>query len=407
MNCQWLLIIVFLWASGVAASEKAVDKINKNLLRPDIQGFLSGRQHGELDKLLARRALVKNDGYRCGDLAEKEQRVVCQLIELGDAAATQDMRSWAEKYRAFKKAIAEHDISVGRWNPYFSEINDEGLDRLSKVLPLEVIGEPTLFLPYRDGGQRVFGEQRVTMLTDTQGNEWVLDTGASHTLINADAAKKLNAQLLPGIQATLTSFHSNGHQQLQLAVIDRLNFENLSLKNVVVYVYSGESIIGLDLLKKVGRVAVANQGLSRLSIEDFDAQFRKCKVPVYLGSNIFATQQFLFLGVSIEQKKHYAVLDTGIGGYLKRRASLDGDQAKFKNFDYNKDGVNASMGYYITRNVPIQIADLSKTVPVMDVFDTNYPAPLLLGTDALSDFDLLMDYGSRRACLSERFNRPS
>ena len=98
------------------------------------------------------------------------------------------------------------------------------------------------------------------------------------------------------------------------------------------------------------------------------------------------------------------MLDTGIGGYLRRRANPDGNQAKFKNLDYNKDGVDASMGYYIARDVPMQIADVSKTVPIMDVFETNYPAPLLLGTDALSDFDLLMDYGGRRACLSERLN---
>ena len=271
MSCQWILVIAFLWVTGVAANEASVNVINQKMLRPDIQGFLNSEQNGELDKALARRAFVKSEEYKCDDLAEKEKRVACQLIELGDAAARQDMRLWAEKYRAFKQAIAKHDISLGRWNPYFSEINDDSLDRLSKVPPLEVIGEPTLFLPYRDGGQRVFGEKRVTMLTDTQDNEWLLDTGASHTLINADAAKKLNAQLLPGIQATLTSYHSNGRQQLQLAVIDRLEFENLSLKNVIVYVYSGESIIGLDLLKKAGRVAVAKQGLSRLSVEEFDA----------------------------------------------------------------------------------------------------------------------------------------
>lgn len=404
MHSKWLLGLFFLWLCSAVAGETVLEQTNRMMLRPDIRKMQSeNKDAGALEKAISQRAFVSAESYQCDSILEGDKGVACHLIELGDAAARQDMGVWAEKYRIFKQAIARHELSLGKWADYFKKLDGQSLEQLSRVAPLEVVGAPTVFLSYTASGPQMFDEQLRPILTDAQGNKWLVDSGASQTLINTEVAKKLNARPLSGVQAELTSYHSDGKEQSPLAVIDRLDFNGLSLKNVMVYIYSGNSIIGLDLLKKVGSVNLTSNGLYRLSAPDFDIRFGKCKAAVYLGSNIFNTTQFLFVGASVEGKKQYALVDTGVAGYVRRKAVADENTVKI--LDDGKDSLNSSMGYYTQKTVPITIADVNKEVTVMDVVNADYPAPDILGFGLLDDFDLLMDYRSKRACLSERFER--
>jgi len=401
---RWLLGLFFLWLSGAVASETVLEQTNRMMLRPDIQKMESkNKDAGALEKAISQRVFVSAENYQCNSISEADKKIVCHLIEFGDAAARQDMRVWAENYQIFKQAIAKHELSLGKWDEYFKKLDDQSLEKLSRVAPLVVASAPTFFLSYGASGQQIFDEQLRPILIDAHGSKWLVDSGASQTLINIDVAKKLNARPLSGVQAELTSYHSDGKEQSQLALIDKLDFNGLSLRNVMAYIYSGDSVIGLDLLKKIGSVNLTNSGLYRLNEQDFDTRFGKCKALVYLGSNIFNTTQYLFVGASVEGKRQYALVDTGVAGYVRRKAVADEDKVKI--LDDGKDSLNSSMGYYTKKTVPIDIADVHKEVAVMDVANADYPAPSILGFGLLDDFDLLMDYRSKRACLSERFER--
>lgn len=398
MHYKWMLLVLSCWLSGAFSSEAAINKVNALTLQPDIRTLKNPSiERSNLIKARSQRALIENTHYTCTSPAESSDSAACLLIELGDAAAQQDMRTWVKRYSRLQQDITAQRLSLGQWDDYFKLYDQATLDEIGNIQRFKLVADkPLNFLAYGDNAPQLFEDPLRPYLTDSLGNKWLVDTGASQTLINADVAKVLGARAVAHVSATLTSFHSDAEEQGRLAVIDSLTLGEISIEAVTGYIYSGESVIGLDLLKKLGSVAITKNGVYVWRAQDAPTQREDCSVDVYLGSNILNTNQYLFTGITLDNKKLYSILDTGVSGYLRKRGQ---GAPGVKHLDTGKDMLNSSMGYFASTPALIGIGGISKNIVAMEVAQARYPAAAILGFDLLNDFDLFIDFNHKNSCL--------
>lgn len=227
-----------------------------------------------------------------------------------------------------------------------------------------------------------------------------LDTGASITLVSDQDAQGL--ELIPlDYQVDISTYYRPGQMTARFHRVKQLKIGNTELSDVVVLVGGQLTLIGLDLVSKLDSLYVSSGRLSINSSADELARLEKeCRVKVFLNSDFIRFNQFLYFTAKVAGKSTVVALDTGYSdGYLATATRPDSAERDALASGVINDARGPIYEHLYNSLAEIEVGSRVTRIPAVFSASRNLPAPYVLGWRGFSQYQLVYNVKSARACL--------
>lgn len=335
---------------------------------------------------------------------------LCEATLAGNALIQGDIAGWARHLQA---ARGEYERSVKPMMTAQADIEDIALPRLERFLAwprsslasaprtsdVEVPIQPSDELPTLTATLKVTGgagrEQTLTFL---------LDTGAARSHLSRAAAQALG---LTVVEDFVVARNSSG-ERLPGPLVGLVSPVDLSIGGEVVRDVSFNSeagyasnVIGLDVLRALGRVRISQQTLTLLAADTVVECTRRMATTSSLWGP-FHQQRYPLRG---DKENQLMLVDTGFNGTFQMRGAprtiVPPGAIRRKNVITSRGAQDIE---YAAATTPVTINGAVATIPV----DVAFQAPDLfasswrIGYGVTVRYDLYMDMPGTYGCLIER-----
>lgn len=327
---------------------------------------------------------------------------MCKSLLAGNALARGDIDQWARTMLEVKPLylsdvihpadtpsghITRPDFArfVGR--PRSGELADS--IRAPVTLPIRIMtGLPVIQARLRDG---LDGKKRDVTV------DFVLDTGASRSILTPEAAAAIGLKVTEGFVTT-----AYNDRQADYGLTDPLNVDlgGVVLKNVQFMTSNTIKInlIGIDLMTQLGAMRIDHEYLQLLG----SRRDPNCTQKLHVGSLLWGVPWMPRIPIQMGKHQPLALLDTGFPGALQSSglvpSGLPPESFKHKQIvdmfgvqdvSYVEDTAHAQIGA-LKLSLPLAITNLPAQV---------YPVSWKLGFEALHTHPLYLDAANGYACL--------
>ena len=236
-------------------------------------------------------------------------------------------------------------------------------------------------------------------INDAMGPIW-FDTGASSTVLGEVTATPSHVKELPSNFIRLNNPFDGQTVQSHLGVAAKLipggkDFQDIGFRNVPLIVSSESKVsaLGMNLISRLGSMLIENNQIvihPRLPI-DCDQQLHVASEP--LGSDV------ILLNYVINGKNEEIMLDTGDNGYLSASssASIKGLSQPLSTTRATFQGIENV--HYETTEVTLGAGSHALKRMIRYYPDRKAVAPFVMGSAALEDFNVFLDFDHGKACL--------
>ncbi|HWT69833.1 MAG TPA: retropepsin-like aspartic protease [Pseudomonas sp.] len=253
-----------------------------------------------------------------------------------------------------------------------------------------------------------FIAQQVLPFIDVSGGNghsarFVLDTGAPQTRVNVDTARLMGIKLLTDSHYAYSTFYGENNLSARLGVIESLRIGSSEFRNVLVFVSDRDNLLGLDLISKLGRLKI-----TRKTLELNPLPSARCDSPItYTRMDL---NQRLTIAASLDNRTTQAIVDTGNVDYLT--SALPGEPVNVVqtltpgNSPLNTPQRQRYQTFKGVLNLPGHSLPITYkyypgfTIPTSWVRGRYVPS-ILLGWQALDDFELNLDIEAGHSCFNK------
>ncbi|POA51829.1 hypothetical protein C1889_25550 [Pseudomonas sp. FW507-12TSA] len=397
-----LMYVIFLWGgAGAFAASSELSGIEQATFLPKtlVLSKLLNKNNDQsvIAAIILRRSLQSVVGagtgnLTCAQIVTEERQLACQLLLLGEAFNQKNYQEMLRLYRLLDGG------SRAIWSTKVPGLNDQSLAAIDEFPAFEQAPAPGAtavgWQTVDNGFLMLRAKPYLTVEINGVALKAKLDTGASVSHLSAVDARRLNLQASPW-EFDLATYYQDSTVKSKMVLLKTLDVSGQRFKNFAVLMGSTETLLGLDILSKLGRISINASGITFSSTADQSL----CESKVFLGSNLSRTTQFLFTYLLVDGEKVPVLLDTGNMEYLSGGKKPLGSGVLVLSNRIN----DLTGSYHEAQYQASEVISLAgKDRPVQRLYSPTrtYLLPYVLGWNAFEHYQLVVDFNQGWGCLN-------